>query len=557
MDIVFSQLNYTIGDIDGNTKKILAVIESFGDKADLIVFSELCITGYYPKDLIDRDGFVAAQDEGLNAVRKATIGKRAGVVVGTLQRNPFSGKPFQNALELVDGGQTVYQYHKQLLPTYGVFDEARHFEAGNQPGLFEWRGSRLGFLICEDAWQTEESPLYMRDPISQMENQALDAVISINASPFNIHKRAARHDIVSSLARRCECPVIYVNQIGGIDELVFDGGSLVSNSAGEVCLEAPLFEEASLQVSLSSLSPAELTALSDLELITKQLILGLKDYCGKTGFTKVILGCSGGIDSAVCTAVAALAMGRENVTAVTMPSQYSSSGSVDDSQTLCDALGVTLIRASIKDTFTTELSAYASAFGNEPSPLAQENLQARIRGQRLMTLSNSTGAMLLSCGNRTETAVGYFTLYGDSAGGLSVIGDLFKTQVYALARHLNENVFGSETVPLSIIDKEPSAELAPDQRDSDALPPYDQLDAYLQLLLEGNLLDEKEISSLQEQASPLSSADRRKVLSLLDKTEYKRRQSAPIIRVSRRAFGADRRIPLSFAFRPFELSGTN
>lgn len=545
MNIVTAQLNYTIGDLSGNTQKIIDVIRLHADSADLIVFSELCVTGYYPKDLLDRSGFIEDQLLAIDRIKVATEHSKAAVVLGTVKRNPFAGKPYVNALELIEDGQTVYQYTKQLLPTYGVFDEARHFEPGNQPGLFKWKDIRIGFLICEDAWEDENSPLYQRNPIAQLEGNELDVVISINASPYNIYKRSTRHTIMSTIAKRCACPVFYVNQVGGIDDLVFDGNSMVFDQTGACCFEAPMFEEDVSRIDSTQLVPIAIERTDHMERIAKQLVLGLKDYCEKSGFKKVVIGSSGGIDSAVTLAIASLAMGAENVTAITMPSRYSSAGSVDDSVELCNALGVELYNSPIKSTFDAEIQSYIATFDEPPSSLGQENLQARIRGQRLMTYSNSTGAMVVSTGNKTEMSVGYCTLYGDMAGGVSLLADLYKGQVYELAEYLNESIFGAEVIPNAIINKEPSAELAEDQVDSDALPPYDQLDAYLQILLEEDLLSNKEIALLSATAGLLSGREKTRIGELLDRNEYKRRQAAPVIRVNRRSFGADRQIPLT------------
>ncbi len=549
MKVVTAQLNYTVGDFRGNSKKIIEVIEQYGNSADIIVFSELCVSGYYPKDLLQRKGFVKQNKLATEKIRCASKGKKAAVVIGTVHENPFSGKDFFNSLEFIDNGETRFVYHKQLLPTYGVFDEARHFEPGRLPGTILWRNTRLGFFICEDAWEDREQPLYNRDPIAALEGNNLDLVIGINASPYNIYKRSTRHGLIAGIARRCEAPVVYVNQVGAIDDLVFDGNSQVYNSDGNCLFDGKMFVEDVATCDLDSATPVQNSDVSDIEIITRQLITGLKDYCDKSGFTRVVIGSSGGIDSAVTIAIAALALGPENVTAVTMPSQYSSAGSVDDSAALCTALNVQLVNAPIKTTFKTELAAYTEAFGEAPSSLAQENLQARIRGQRLMTYSNSTGAMVVSTGNKTEMSVGYCTLYGDMAGGVSVLADLYKLQVYALAKHLNEAVFEREVIPQVIIDKEPSAELAPEQKDSDALPPYDQLDAYLQLLLEYDLLSDEEIALNEQIASAMSEQDKTKIRRLLDRNEYKRRQAAPVIRINRRSFGADRQIPLTARVR--------
>jgi len=545
MKIISAQLNYIIGDLKTNTQKIISVITEHGNNVDLIIFSELCVTGYYPKDLLIRKGFLDAQQKAIELIREVSSAVSAGIIIGTIQHNPFAGKDYLNTLELIENGQTIYQYHKQLLPSYSVFNESRHFEPGKQPGLFTWRGQKLGFLICEDAWENQDNPLYQRDPVAQLEKNKLDLVISINASPYNIYKRDTRHSLVEKIAKRCQCPVVYVNQVGGIDELVFDGNSLYYDANGNCCYDGPFFKEAVKFIDSQKTQPIQISTVSNMAIISDQVIMGLKDYCAKTGFTKVVIGSSGGIDSAVTLAIAVLAMGPENVIAVTMPSQYSSSGSVDDSEALCKALGIKLINAPIKATFDIEVKEYTHAFGEAPSPLAQENLQARIRGQRLMTYSNSTGAMVVSTGNKTEMSVGYCTLYGDMAGGISLLADVYKQQVYELAIYLNDVVFNRKVIPEVIIDKEPSAELAPNQRDSDALPPYDQLDAYLQLLLEDDLLEGEERAALKMTAFKMSKEDRCRVRMLLDRNEYKRRQSAPVIRINRRSFGTDRQIPLT------------
>jgi len=552
MNIVVAQLNYIVGDFAGNTSKIIEVIDQHGQSADLIVFSELCISGYYPKDLLHQSGFLEAQNEALQKILQQTKGMQAAIVVGHARHNPFGGKPFLNSMSLIENGQTLFTYDKQLLPTYGVFDEARHFEPGTTPGTYVWRGQRLGFLVCEDAWENTAQPLYKRDPVALLETSDLDLIISINASPYNIYKLQTRRELVANIAKRCEAPIVYVNQVGGMDELVFDGNSLIFDEKGDCYFDGARFEECVAHVNLDNATSVVIPQQDEYQMICDQLVTGLKDYCKKTGFKKVVIGSSGGIDSAVTIALAVLALDPANVIAVTMPSKYSSAGSVDDSQDLCEALNVELVHAPIKSTFDAEVKAYTEAFGECPSGLAQENLQARIRGQRLMTYSNSTGAMVVSTGNKTEMSVGYCTLYGDMAGGVSLLADLYKLQVYGLARYLNKSVFGIEAIPQAIIDKEPSAELAPDQVDSDALPPYDQLDAYLHLLLERDLLTESEVKEHTKTAESMSKEDKEKVKYLLDRNEYKRRQAAPVIRINRRSFGADRQIPLTMKILRFK-----
>ena len=442
----------------------------------------------------------------------------------------------------------IYQYNKQLLPTYGVFDEARHFEPGGQVGAMTWRGKRVGFLICEDAWEDAGKPLYQKDPVAQLADCNCDVIVSINASPYNIYKRQSRAEVIKNIVKTCDCDVVYVNQVGGIDDLVFDGNSRIMRSNGYWISEAPEFEESVDFVDIRRQAPVDCRPDVSMKLMVKQLVMGLRDYCVKSGFKQVLVGSSGGIDSAVTLAICALAMGPENVVAVTMPSKYSSAGSVDDSVSLCAALGVELVESPIKETFEVEIQSYTEAFGEAPSGLAQENLQARIRGQRLMTLSNSTGAMVVSTGNKTELSVGYCTLYGDMAGGLSILADLYKGQVYDMANYLNEWEFRREVIPFAIITKEPSAELAEGQADTDSLPPYDQLDAYLQLILEGDLLNLDERLVLEGIAGEMPIEDKDRVRKMLDRNEYKRRQAPPLIRVNRRSFGADRQIPLTINY---------
>lgn len=546
MNIVTAQLNYTIGDFKGNVTKIINAMSAH-DKADIVVFSELCLSGYYPKDLIERDGFMLAQQEALDKVIEASKHIQAAVVIGAIMPTPSTSKKFFNSLLFIQRGKVLHQYNKQLLPTYGVFDEDRHFIEDGSQKAFLWGGTKIGFLVCEDGWFNDSGSIYHTDPVSDFANDNVDLVISINASPYDIGKYDTRFNLISEIATRCDAPVVYVNQVGGIDELVFDGGSMIACKDGLLFM-APAFEE---DISMTNIYAEPIAnglhGTSDtMGLITKQLVTGLRDYCHKSGFSKVVVGSSGGIDSAVTLALAVLALGSENVVAVTMPSKYSSAGSVDDSVDLCNALNIKLVNAPIKDTFDAEVRAYTEAFGEAPSGLAQENLQARIRGQRLMTFSNTTGAMVLSTGNKSEVSVGYCTLYGDMAGGLSLIADLYKCQVYTLARYLNDKVFEKETIPNAIIDKAPSAELAPDQLDTDSLPPYPVLDAYLIMLLEGKRLPKAEYEAAADMVkNNMSQADQDRVRAMLDRNEYKRRQSAPIIRVSQKAFGYDRQIPLT------------
>lgn len=548
MKLLMAQLNYTVGDFAGNTGKILDVINKHGNDVDMIIFSELCLSGYYPKDLLLKPAFIEQQFIAMERVIQLSRKVSAAIVIGYIARNHFPGKSLLNSLALIENGQILYRYHKQLLPVYGVFDEARHFEPGTQPGLYEWRGQRLGFLICEDGWQSDKDAplqLYRSDPVDALCMSNLDLVISINASPGNIGKHQIRHDLVKNIAARTQAPVVYVNQVGGIDDLVFDGGSVAFNADGQSLGQGAYYAPSSTIIDLASDEITETTALADIELIANQLRLGLADYCRKTGFKKVVVGSSGGIDSAVTLALATWALGSENVTAITMPSRYSSLGSISDSQKLCDNLGVKLHKSSIEESFAAEVTAFHAAFGKEPSGITKENIQARLRGLKLMAYSNHTNALLLSTGNKSELAVGYCTLYGDMSGGLNLLGDLYKLEVYALAGYLNEIVFKRNVIPEAVIKKAPSAELAPGQRDADALPPYDQLDAVLKLYLEKDLLAPAEQERLIAKIAAMDPKEIQRVCELVEKNEYKRRQAAPAIRVNRRAFGFDRQIPIT------------
>jgi NAD+ synthase (glutamine-hydrolysing) len=544
MKIVMAQLNYTIGDMNGNAGKIIDTIRA-NPQADLVIFSELCVTGYYPRDLLYRDGFLARQQAALDEIANATRAFDGAVVIGAVLANPSDGKPFTNSLLVLQDGVVTYQYNKQLLPTYGVFDEARHFEPGNSTGFLRIKCKNIGFLICEDAWEDDEHPLYDRNPVRQLSALDLDLVVSINASPCNVYKHAARHAVIRNVAYQVEAPVVYVNQVGGIDDLVFDGGSVVFDAQRQCLAQAPFYEEAVLAIDLADATPAVLQEPEPLPLIALQLRRGLIDYVAKCGFKKIVVGSSGGIDSAVVLALATWALGADHVTAITMPSAYSSAGSVDDSKALCDALKIPLFTYPIREQFTLDVANYTAQFGEPPGALAQENLQARIRGMLLMTYSNTTGAMVLTTGNKSESSVGYCTFGGDTLGGLALIGDLYKMEVFALARYLNADIFGREVIPEAIITKAPSAELAPDQRDEDSLPPYPQLDAVLRLFIEGDLLPTSERQACEATVAQMAASEVERVHKLVDRNEYKRRMAAPVIRVQRRSFGFDRQIPIT------------
>lgn len=570
MKIVTAQLNYHVGNIVSNTYKIIEVIsDNDFRESDIIVFSELCLFGYYPKDMIYMEEYMLLQEQGLQKIIERTSSPlvNAAVVIGVVEENDFAGKPFRNALYFIHNGEVKYKYYKQLLPTYGIFDEARHFEAGTSDGFIEFNGKRIGFLICEDAWEDPKDKLYVKnDPVVSLMNARLDLVISINASPSNLGKQQERLDVIKHVATTVDAPVVYVNQVGGNDDLVFDGGSMVYDKHGLID-QSEYFVEDVRTIDLSENQERLVPRINEkYDFILKQLVLGVQDYCSKCGFNKVVIGSSGGVDSALTMAIASIALGGKNVKAITMPTQYSSKGSVGDSVDLCNNLGIDLIEYPIGDVFTQTVENYANnitqrdfydkgdgyfVFQNveeSMSQIANENLQARIRGTILMTYSNSSGALVLSTGNKSELAVGYCTLYGDMNGGLSVLGDLYKTEVFKLCRHINDNYFKKEMIPNAIIDKPPSAELAEDQQDTDSLPPYDVLDAILRLYIEKPVLPMSEIMEAFEVVKGIEEADediKKKVIGLVNRNEYKRNQSPPIIRLTRKSFGFDRQMPLS------------
>jgi len=460
---------------------------------------------------------------------------------------------------VVRDGRVALAYAKQLLPTYNVFDERRYFEPGpDVAATLEIGDTKVGFLICEDAWN-DEGKDYPLNPLDRLAAEQPDIVVTINGSPSNIGKREQRHALFAAASRNHGLPIVYVNQVGGHDQLIFDGASFVATPAGGVVFEAERFEEEVatlrfrdgefLSASGRALPAVPASGLPVMEFYRRQIMLGLSDYARRCGFKKVVVGSSGGIDSALTLALAAEALGPENVVAVTMPSRFSSIGSVGDSAVLARNLGIELYEHPIRDLVATYENGFNAAFGEPIRGLALENLQARARGVILMEYSNQYGALLLTTGNKSEISVGYCTLYGDTNGGLGLIGDLYKTEVFALSRHVN-NVAGRELIPLAIIDKPPSAELAPDQKDTDSLPPYPVLDTILKILIEGERLSSDERESVHADyarlaATPDGAALIARVRRMIWKNEYKRRQAPPILRLRPRAFGSGRQMPIA------------
>ncbi|WP_019577734.1 NAD+ synthase [Curvibacter lanceolatus] len=561
LKITLAQLNPTVGDIDGNvTRMTQAAQRAWTDGSDMIVFPELSLTGYYPGDLLDDPAFLERVARGLEAIKQASRQIRQLVyVIGSPMPRNGAGKRLSNALLAIQAGEVVLSYSKQLLPTYNILDERRHFEPGPDVApVLRVGQARVGFMVCEDGWN-DHGQDYEVNPFQRMSDAAPDLVVSINASPSDIGKRELRQQVFAKACKRHGLPLLYVNQVGGQDQIVFDGASFAVEPQAGVVFEARRFEEdittlrfeqgrfLTLQGELPPRVSRE--GLSTMAFYRAQIVLGLRDYARRCGFKQAVVGSSGGIDSALTLALAVDALGASNVAAVTMPSQYSSAGSVDDSVTLCRNLGIELFTHPIVDTVRAHSRQFEATYGQELAGLALENLQARIRGTVLMAHSNSFGHLLLTTGNKSEISVGYCTLYGDTNGGLGLIGDLYKTEVFALARHMNE-VNGHGLIPQAIIDKEPSAELAPGQKDSDSLPPYPVLDPILKYVVEGERLAPHEY----EQARTLVEGLRHtrdgamlieRIRRMVARSEYKRRQAPPIIRVRAKAFGSGRQMPIA------------
>jgi NAD+ synthase (glutamine-hydrolysing) len=561
MKITLAQLNPTIGDIEGNVARIIEAARAARDAgSELLVTPELSITAYYPGDLLDEPHFMDRVDAGIETLRHASREMPALTwVIGAPRHRPGPGKRLHNTLLVIRGGEVVLQYAKQLLPTYNIFDERRHFEPGPDVARVLRIGTmQVGVMICEDGWNDEGAD-YSVNPFQRLADAAPDLVVSINASPSNIGKREQRHQVFGDAARRHGLPILYVNQVGGHDTLVYDGASFAAEPGAGIVFEAQRFTEqvVTLRFDEGRFSAADggaLPAVSKQGLPTMafyqaQIELGLKDYARRCGFRQVVVGSSGGIDSALTLALAAQALGPENVVAVTMPSSYSSAGSVDDSVTLCRNLGITLHTHPIADLFEGYRQQFERSFNAPLAGLSAENLQARIRGTVLMAYSNRFGHLLLTTGNKSEISVGYCTLYGDTNGGLGLLGDLYKTEVFALSRHLNEAA-GRELIPAAIIEKPPSAELAPGQLDTDSLPPYEVLDELLKVLIEGERLaawEHAEASAFfaKMRGTPDGAALIERIRGMIARNEYKRRQSPPIIRVRSRAFGSGRQMPIA------------
>ncbi|MDX1439429.1 MAG: NAD+ synthase [Rubricoccaceae bacterium] len=548
MRIALCQINPIVGDLSGNARKILSWSErAVAEKADLAVFPELCITGYPPQDLLDRPSFLQDADDAVSHVSDRLPEGLAALIGAPIRNTEKTGKRLFNSALLIRNGKIEAMAHKALLPTYDVFDEFRHFEPGDHRRTIPFAGVQLGLHVCEDMWNNEEiAPFHLYDanPIDELAEAGANLFVNISASPFAVGKSEERGQLIVESCREHNLPFVYVNQVGANTELIFDGDSRVHAADGSLLWHAKPFEEdffvwdTDSPESYPAIAPRQ---LSDIESIHDALVLGIRDYVAKTGpgvFEKALIGLSGGIDSAVTCALAATALGADRVVGVTMPSKYSSSGSVEDSLNLAENLGIEFHDISIRPAVDAFGSMLAPFFEGTKEGVSEENIQARSRAVTLMALSNKFGYLLLTTGNKSEMAVGYATLYGDMSGGLAVLADVFKTQVYELAHHINERA-GREVIPQSTITKPPSAELKPGQLDQDSLPPYDVLDRILDLYIEE--------ANGAEDIVRETGFDRElieKVIRMVDQNEYKRRQAAPGLRVSEKAFGVGRRVPI-------------
>jgi NAD+ synthase (glutamine-hydrolysing) len=555
LKLAISQQNPTVGDFDGNAAAIIAnMMHAAEVGADMVVFPELAISGYYPGDLLEDAHFLERNAAAVERVFAASRDcPNLVAVFGTVRRRGGPGKPLFNALLAVRNGVAVAEYHKQLLPTYGIFDERRHFEPGPEHAcVLEVAGHRVGFIICEDGWN-DDGRDYAVNPFQVLSRANPELVVSINASPANLGKRIQRQTLFGAASRHHGLPIVYVNQVGGQDQLVFDGASFAVSPEQGVAFEAMQYAEDFCVIGFDGCrfigTSIGVPEEPGIESMRRQIVLGLRDYARRCGFRGVVVGSSGGIDSALTLALAVEALGPENVTAITMPSAYSSEGSVSDSAALCSNLGVRLLTHPIRELVEGYSRGFESAFAKPLQGLPLENLQARVRGTILMEYSNAFGAMLLTTGNKSEISVGYCTLYGDTNGGLGLIGDLYKTEVYELSRYINHSA-KREIIPEAVLSKAPSAELAPDQKDTDSLPPYEVLDEILKWHIEGERLPPDEYTACRQFVEGLLETEGgrqlvERILGMVSRNEYKRRQAPPIIRVRSRAFGSGRQMPIA------------
>ena len=548
MKIALGQINPTVGDLSGN----IALMVSFSRQAsaaeaDLIVFPELSLTGYPPRDLVEKPSFLLGSEDALRQLAHQTKDVPIGIISGYVgQSESSTGKHAANRAALIEGGEIRFRQTKSLLPTYDVFDEARYFVPGEKPELLSFRGRKIALAICEDSWNDKQfwdRRLYPIDPVEEMAQMGADLLISINASPFSMGKRELRRDMFAAAARHYGFPIIMVNQTGGNDQLVFDGSSFAMNGKGDSIATARSFAEDLVYVNVRTGQGEMHADLPDeCEAVFEALVMGVRDYLAKCGFQKVLIGLSGGIDSSLTAVVAVEAAGRQNVIGIGMPGPYSSDHSIADARSLAAGLGIRFELIPITPAYHQFCESLQPVFSGFKPDVTEENLQARLRGATLMALSNKFGAMVLTTGNKSELAVGYCTLYGDMCGGLAVISDVPKTLVYSLSRVANRRF--PNAIPENVFTKPPSAELRPDQKDSDSLPPYDVLDAILRAYVE-ELISPREIAENLNLPLDLVAGIARKV----DLNEYKRQQAAPGLKVTTKAFGVGRRFPIAQRYR--------
>ena len=549
MKVRVQQLNPTIGDLKSNTESILGTLEAAEDDGvDLLIIPELAVCGYPPMDLLERESFLQTIYQA-NEKIIASAGDTA-IIFGSVTENTsaYGRKCFNSAL-IAESGQLLGEVHKTLLPTYDVFDDLRYFEENKEFKCIDIKGRKLGITICEDIWYNENDiqyHTYETNPARELTDLGAEAIINISASPFTKTKPESRCRMLQNHVKQLGLPIFYANQVGANTEIIFDGDSMVIDNRKKVVARAELFKEDFIDVNwnpdsdeLEALQHVDRDPFSKVQNMFNALVLGLRDYLAKTGITdKVILGLSGGIDSALVACIAAKALGPDKVTAVTMPSEFSSKGSIDHSRKLAENLGIIFQEISIEDLYDGYLDKLEPFFKGTSFGVAEENLQSRIRGDLLMAISNKFGHMLLNSGNKSELATGYCTLYGDMAGGLGIIADLYKTEVYEMASWLNRELYEKEVIPREILDKPPSAELKPDQQDSDTLPDYSILDSILELYIE------KQLSAEDITGQGYDEQTVKKTIKLVDNSEYKRYQSVPNLKISTKAFGTGRRWPI-------------
>jgi NAD+ synthase (glutamine-hydrolysing) len=547
MRIALGQINTTVGDLEGNTALMIRKAREAAERgAELVVFPELAINGYPPRDLVEKQSFLERTEEQLQRLAAETAGLNCSIVCGYVGRSHgATGKRATNSAAVIERGQIVFTQTKMLLPTYDVFDEARYFVPGEREHLFPFRGGKVALTICEDAWNDKqfwERRLYRQDPVEELAQSGAEILISINASPYHMGKRELRREIFANTARRFKLPLVYVNQVGGNDSLIFDGSSFAMDADASVIASCASFRDDLVIADIAAGTGEQHADLPDeCEAVYEALVLGTRDYLRKCGFERALLGLSGGIDSSLTAAIAADAVGPENVLGAGMPGPYSSEGSLTDARALAQNLGIRFEVVGIGGVYEKYLEALDPLFAGCPRDITEENLQARIRGAVLMAISNKWGYLVLTTGNKSELAVGYCTLYGDMCGGLAVINDVPKTLVYKLSRVVNRRHPGA--IPESVFEKPPSAELRPNQTDQDTLPPYEVLDQVLRCYVE-------------DYESPRQIADKlnlpiefvKGIVNTVDRNEYKRQQAAPGLKVTTKAFGIGRRFPIAQRF---------